>query len=657
LLGKYGWEEQAVAMEKLETIELLSAYVCGDISADERAAVEALLAAEPRARELESELRKLLVTLKAGEKPLKAALLAALRERIKSGTAEWARTQNLAALLSASLSDDLAGREREQLKQHLAQSSKAAAELQSLRALSSALKAGELPVSAAMSQKLMERLNAKLPASAKVGRVLREPVGAAAQATAPAGATRETPPAENVRTAPAKSGAAISGERPSLRVYAAPENHWPARLAWGGAAIAAMVALAFGVAHLNQPQKTGTEIVQNADTTPPVTENKNVAQETPAPKQNTEVAIKPKSVDIPAPAVAEQKTPAPVAPQPAVAHETRKTPAAVEQPAPEIVKAPAPEVVQNQPAAERNAVAGQNVRQTQKFPRAHEPIAGNVEIPIAPIPNTSVAVAPEKTQTTPEKTQTAPEKTATLPEITTGTRPEVADNTPRTSGSSGGIGFTAAMAQQQKIASNDRPANTPRTNAASAATPVEGAAVVVATKDGLAEANTVILKAGEKIASGSTISTHDSRLSLLLPGDGRLWINSKSILTLSLNGRNTSITLKAGEISYLAPNGGTLTLTAGNAVVREARSVDVKIENNNQMSVCVLADKATLTVNRKNTLLLSGAKGIAALNGSEAAQKSQFTGQPDSWRNDLDASLANDQENAAPKSAPRGKKK
>lgn len=608
---------KVLKMEKVEISELLSAYVCGDVAANERLAVELLLATNASARALEQDLRALLVTLKAGEKPVKATLLNALRERLKAALDATSKQQAMQTLLSGSLSNDLSSRERGQLESHLVAHPQAAVEIQSLRTLSDSLKSGELTVSQDMSRKLMERLNAKLPASAKLGQPVK-PAASPVEANAPKSSV-------TVRTAPV-----VLSDRESLRVYAVPENHWPGRLGWT-AAIAALVALAFGVSQnfKTPPQNPGVaknNVPEVAPETVPVPELKSAVPD-------TQLAVKPRSnpgLEGPAPRIAEDKKAAPLQPERSVARDERMA-----QPQNQVTPQPQTPVVADQKPIvppqlnDSKAVAEKKPREIQKSPRQDIPI-GN----ILDVPANTVATGENSTQRTANSTSGVAGST---------------QNSTANTGTGGGIGTGANVASLNPTPSTPQRAPTSENKPATA---VEGAAIVSLMRDGTAQAETAhgpqLIKQGEAIPLNSKISSQTSRLSLLLPGNGKLFVQRDSLFTLEINGRNTSINLTNGEISYQGPAGGTLTLTNGTVTVSRARTVDVKIETNNTLNVFVIKDTATLTVKGKPSVALkAGDKGSAVLNSVDAPQKNLFAGQPDSWRNDLDLNMGVTDDNRA----------
>ncbi|MGD0092719.1 MAG: hypothetical protein ABSE73_22640, partial [Planctomycetota bacterium] len=175
----------------VNTRELLGAYLCGDVTPEERVAVEQLLAADGAAQAEARELQALRGVLSHGERAAGPALISTLRLRVEQACAGQARELAVApqALPAA------------------------------MPGFAEFLKQGERPVSDALAKKLAEQLSAALP-SAGIGRM----------ATAQRQSRREA--------------------TPTVRVYAVPRNPWRARLAWAGAAAAALVMLGVGLARL-----------------------------------------------------------------------------------------------------------------------------------------------------------------------------------------------------------------------------------------------------------------------------------------------------------------------------------------------------------------------------------------------------------------------
>ena len=137
------------------------------------------------------------------------------------------------------------------------------------------------------------------------------------------------------------------------------------------------------------------------------------------------------------------------------------------------------------------------------------------------------------------------------------------------------------------------------------------------------------------LANGSVIQTGaSSSLGLVLPKNGRLYVNQNSNLTITFSGSNTTVVLTAGEIYYIAPGGGTLTLTAGNDELDVVREADVLITGG-QLRVANFASVAcsfvTPAVHGKVPV---GNLGTSATDGSGPIQNLAMpTPAPGAWRN------------------------
>jgi ferric-dicitrate binding protein FerR (iron transport regulator) len=163
-------------------------------------------------------------------------------------------------------------------------------------------------------------------------------------------------------------------------------------------------------------------------------------------------------------------------------------------------------------------------------------------------------------------------------------------------------------------------------------------AMVGALRDGNVQARTprgefVTLQTNQQIPSGSEIVTDQGRVALVLPGNGRLWINRNSSLVLSFRGSLTQVALKSGEISYKAPS-GSLLLTSSGIQVADAKAVDVKLQGD-MLAICVSEKSASVSAKGKTVKVNAGQKATVALSGDSALQKDSFAGVADSWRLDL----------------------
>jgi len=559
--------------ENVNTADFLSAWLCGDVRPEERAAIEQLLAANPEFKAQAEELRRLMLTLKQGELPVRPALLDALKQRVEASISERVSKGAVEALAAADLTNDLDAREKAILEKHYKHHPAAKQEAESLKNFSELLRKNERTLSSDASKKLIERLNAKLPAAAKIGK----PTSAAMPAVP--GSQRNV--------------------NPSVRVFAAPENFWPRRIAYGVAA-AAVLAVVVGVSKLmERGGAPAPEIVkQNPNEN---LNNQNPKQEVVENQNNNEPR---------------QQAPLP---------EPRLTQAPQVPPAPRDVAnlppdAPVPDVVDNNPQKQIVPAPDQNPR----APRTQNSVAQNTQ------ENTPDVQQPNNTtvsQNPPRRTQPAPR----LPDAFVNDGPRVADNTlPNGTG----IGSTAIVPPQPftNQTANDPVKAVTSDNQAIAA--VSGMAVVGVVR-GTAQARkpngeTMTLALSSQIPSGSDVITDESRIGLVLPGNGRLFVNTKTRLTLTIEGMNTTIALQSGEISYRAPAAGSLTLTAGAVTVNRAKVVDAEILNA-ALVVHVLDQTIQIGTKTKRLQVQAGSTATAALNGAETPKKELTDGKPDAW--------------------------
>jgi len=558
----------------VEVRELLGAYACGDLTPEERIAVERFLAASGDAETEMRELKALLTLLAQGARPVTAALLAELRQRVERAASAASTPETSAYLLSASLTGDMGADELKRLDSYLASHPEAHRELKALGEFSRFLTQGQRPVGDELAHRLAERLTA---------------------AGAPVCAR---PAAER----PSRRAAA------AISVYAAPHKAWRARLAWCGAAVAALVALAVVAAHLLAP-KPGSMAKEQL---PPRIEGEAPVANDNRPGAEGQRAVgnnqQPRQDDIAAPRNTQPKD---VLPRP--------------ENAPEVAKQPG-----NQPRVPEQktdgAVAhGQDARATKGQP-----------------PEKSPAPSPPKTE--PFQAVTQPVKTPRSPGADPGPQPVEAPpvangqqprSSPGTGGTSGGVtvgpnaGATTQAAAQNTTTVDNTPTPAPA-----------NMAVVLTTKDGNVQARMpggelTVLSPERELPSG-TVITSEGRAGLRLPGEGRLWINSGTSLTLTMIGsQETVVTLNRGEISYEPPASGSLTVNAGNAQVSKAKKVDVKVENA-ALTAYVLDRTALVGPKGKQLPIGSGRKATVALAGTDMPHSEATTGiAPDVWSYDL----------------------
>ncbi|MCY3023361.1 MAG: hypothetical protein NTW87_30650 [Planctomycetota bacterium] len=387
-----------------------------------------------------------------------------------------------------------------------------------------------------------------------------------------------------------------SSRRETVRAIVAPQLPWRARLYWIGAAAAALLLLVFGLARvLGTPSPTvGTAAKEKGE--PPAPKPEGVRPETPAAPRQW-VNEKPEDA-------------------------TRRE-IAVKRQGPDEVQAPlAPDVVPE----DRNVA--RTPEQTPQVPPAPDTIRNEPEKAVAK----GGATAPPR-----EKTVTQNNTTKQEPSPGVGVAPGVQRSPGRTS--TDGVAIAPSTTATQQSVTPTAPVEPVAQDNANIA-PVAGAAKVLIVQGGTAEATTaagpLTLTTSVVVPSGSKVTTGQGRVGFVLPGDGRLWVNSGSALTLTLSGLDTIVNLTKGEIAYRAPaGGGDLTVHSGSVQVTQAKGVDAKLQAN-ALEVCVLKQQATVSTKGKALKATSGYRVIAALSGNEALRKEPYGAPaPDYWSSDL----------------------
>lgn len=560
-------------MSDIETRELLSAYACGDVSPEQRVAVERLLASGGDAETELRELKALLPSLAQAERPVSGVLMGALRKRIEALHAKQSREPVAAVLLSASLTGDVDASEKALVNQYLLDHPAAQIEQRSLREFTGLLKQGELPVSAALMARFTERLAGALPVSRPVS-VPQKRITQVLKVQA-----RES--------------------EPTVRVLASTRTYvWRPRLVWTGAAVAALLAVAFGLWRLLESRATDSTAIAN--------QNKN---EAPAPVVPQVVKDMPKVQDpgiAPVPEVVQQRTPE--ADRPPVAHD--QTPVPLPRDAVQNIAPPPQDVVKREP----------------------RPTLGTKEPYVAQTPTL------QPRDRTPPKNGIAPRE---QPPVVNQQTPQTP--TPHSSGGGGG-GSLVIPANPAVVNATDTPANqTPTTDVPA------NSAVVLRQADGNVQAQwpgaaAKVLADNDVVPSGATITTAQGRVGLTVPGGAKLFVNSDSSLTVRFSGSETTVTLVRGEVAYRSSGAGTLSLlasTGNNASVTKAKYADIRIAGST-METNVLNGSAKVSVNGKDTTIPKDNKATVALAGNEAPRKETITGRPpDTWSYDLDRTTVN----------------
>jgi anti-sigma factor RsiW len=521
--------------------ELLSAYISGDVTPAERVAVDARLASDSAYRRQLNELTALHGLLKQAQLPVTAKMLVELQRRVMQNTGT-----PITALLSASLSSDLDSNERAKLDQYLAQNPAARSELASLNAMSAFLKQGERPVPANAMRSLAERLSAKIPAGALAPVLPKadETVAIKLQTSAPA---------------------------PTVRIYATQESPWRKRILRAAAAIAAAIALSAGTIFGLRALKSSDEVAkENLPKSPVDHHAREVVRDVepapspmPMPRETPDVKSPDTSPEIPQP----NRAPTP----PSTIQIPDKTPAL-----PIGQAAPAPDVLRTPSDVK-----------TPRTPKTSIAQPANVE---PTVPAAEPAHSPDPQPALDPDEKTVVDKNTTnkggVPFIQQG-------NVLPSNGPVVAQGPTVPPVATQST----NPAN-PTPNASVTPTPdatspvdnsfvaaVDGKMIVAVLRDGTdaqsttaAGLKTVQLK--DELPSDTSITTGNTRLALVLPGDGRLWINRHSSISVQLRGLNTVVNIDSGEVSYRAPNNGNVTVTHPSGVQADSQGLmDVNVDD------------------------------------------------------------------------------
>jgi anti-sigma factor RsiW len=548
--------------------ELLGAYLSGDISPEERAAVERLLASDASRQNLVRELGNLLNVLKQGNRPVSDHLVAQLRERMALAMASEAKL-SAKTIMAASVSGDITAQERATLQKYFTETPAAKQELGALRALNSVLKKGELVASDELSKKLHARLRAKLPAAAM--------------------------------TSSAPVAAAPTAPTPSLRIYAAPENPWRKRLAFVGLVSAAAAALTIGVFFVQR----------DTTSTPP----ENLAKENvpaPAPEHPRKVLVHENNSDptdvLPprAPEIvrAPENQIAPVPPQDIIVQNPtpKPSPAPV---APENALPPKNVVVETAPE-----IKTPQVRDTPKMSPPEKTIVASDPTVKPAIPNI---------KDTPKVPDAIVNVTPPLPPADTIIPDNI--NPPRNPAVALAPNDNPTISSTPNVTPNPKPDDANDAIVAQADSAVVGAlrgGSVEVAKDGVSQP----AKMRDTIVSGSRLFSGEGRVALVLPDNGRLTVNTGTDLVISFNNKNTLVTLTRGEVSYKAGN-GSLTLIAGNVQITSSKGVDVKIEDGKRV-VATTGDRNSASFSMKNgkTSRMDSNTQMVAMMGSDDPPKS-----------------------------------
>lgn len=526
--------------------ELLAAYLADDLSPEERSIVECRLALDSGLKAQLNELRPLLAALKQGRRQVTPEMLAEFKERISLFLSQQSGKVPPSQLLAANAVGDLDEQERHAVGIFLNENPQARKELESLKVLSAFLDKGRKPISAQVTGKLAQRLGDKIPASALASALPK--------------ATETVSLRLQNQTATATS---------TVRIYAAKENPWRARLT----AIAAAVALAVGAFFAVQTLKKGSAIANGEHAAPRMDNPENALKNIdrmPLDQQELRELQPREGPNIPNPA----NTP----------------PKSTQNPGIDIPN-PDKEVPPRLPTGntERSTIPDDD-QKSQRGPSEFDKLKG---------PPTS----PDDTNAHEIVLNTEP--VARPPVLPPNFSP------------------VPPVGGQSQDPNDNKQANTGKIE------PVFGELVAATVADGNVQATTpdnvqLTVQPKQQLPSGTTITTGSARVAFILPGDGSIQIHRKSIMTATLNNLDTTIALAAGEFHYKSPPGGTLTVNARNIVVSRATgSVMVQIANgnlitnvlsNNTPSSALVQNKG----NKKSTPVPAGKNATAKLDGDDA---------------------------------------
>ena len=679
--------------------ELLSAYLAGDVTPTERAAVEHRLANNPALRNLLAELEPLAAILKQAQRPVTAAMLAELKRRVESSTPKSSD------LLAASLSGDLNSAERASVEQLLHDHPEARRELASLRALSSFLKQAERPVTPAMlaefkrrmegaTAKPVELLSASVTGDlnplerASVAQFLKDqPAAQRELASLRAMSTflkkAELSPSKNASRKlidrlsaklPAKALAPVLPSAhetvaiklqtsaplsaPTVRIYAAQESPWRKRILRAAAAMAAAIVFAAGTIFGLKALNTTTDETQGAKGPLP---NHNPAPMNPpdsTPIEPNEIQPAPNSQNVtpthaPLPPVSEVP-PAPptqlpdgvivptadpraIPPQPNTTPEPHQTAPVTAPHTPKSSRTPDAITPTPAPAPAVEPAHGPMTEPEPALdPDQKKVVQQNGGLPIV-APNSPLILVPPSNNGVADNTN--PNKP--LPPVVPSTTQTPAV-TPST-GPSTVVPTPVPPAPNQTPTLTPTPDPTPPTPDNSFVAAVDGkmvAAVIRDATDASATTPTSVqtIQVKDVLPSNTTITTGNTRIAFVLPEDGRLWVNRHSKVTVQLQGLNTIVNIESGEVSYRAPVGGSVTINHPSGLSADSTSLmDVAIDDTTSSMVAyAIASPGKVVRKAKGaTSLKSNQKAVAKLDQSITPTVQAGADQALLWQQDL----------------------
>lgn len=607
--------------DAIESAELLSAYLSGDVAQEERTAVEQLLADDVIARELLDELREFSAFLKSGDTLASLETLEALRKIVQQKIEE----KRIKTLVAISVTGDLTTSEKDEVQTYLHTHPAAATAQRQAAAMSLLLDSGQRAASDSLADKLRVRMQSLLPAGA-ISTISPKQVNAPAQ-NAKLEIVKPTASA-NAATPTSQSGR--DQLRPSLRVFVKAENPWKKR-ALALSSLAALIALSVGArAVWNRatrdlavnttvdvsPDKAPKHAIEN-DTHP------EIVKPTPGPNGVVPNDTLPPNERKPAEIVRNNPNGATLPPKPPVDEpntivvprnpDVPKVPEAIVKPDVESKPAPVP------PSANNNSVIA-------KKDETQNP---------APVAPNDAPKEPLVSKETPKNNPTPP----VLPNNVIGT----GNATPSGTGpvASGGPTTPAIPTPTPVSPVNPNPTIAP-TAVGTKIPPQDGMGVVGKLKGaGIAKVTSVagevstLMATGDTVPSGATLETGDVRVGLVLPGNGRLYVDRLSSVTVTFTGTNTKVLIKSGEVYYIAPNSGTLSVVADKATVSKVQEGDVNVTPSKLTVLNFGGAALELSAAKQNTIRLpNNIQGSVATDGSASAKRDPANTLTGAWRVD-----------------------
>ena len=604
--------------QESQTDQLLGAYLSGEMLPEESTLIGQRLENEPDLRAHVLQMREVLEVLKQGRRPVSEELSAQLRQRVNKLVAEQANKLALDALVTASLSQDLDQHEQLRVEKYLSHNPAAEQHFNSLRELNLLLKKAELPIRRDLSQKLVQRLAKHLPAAALKGIDKR-----------------------SVR--------AVS----SVRVFAAPEDVWQKRLRWAGLA-AAVALIALGAAKLAGKLPATHNQITKQDIPPGIGVPDEKENPVPEIQPSNGIAVAPGPKDVvpglvpPKDSVPSQNVPKPV--QIVEVHKLNDPSRAVQPmplqiekvvdkgvvlppaagndpfaPQPQQIKPPPLEDLPGHPFAYSNS--NPQTRSIVPIPSVQNP---NVSTPTPPAPTPPVVkplapITPVASVPTPVVTIDTPAPAPIVPKIPVAqSDPAVVSPAPSD---------PVAVVTPPKPAPIKDPANTP--GGTIQAPPNMAVVGTIKDADTITQENgNIVLHVRQPVASGAIISTDHARAALVLPGNGRLYLNHNTILTLDIQNTQTNVNLTSGQVAFKGGSGAFSLTSFGVDVTNAHGSVDIQIQDNT-LVVTVLDKTATVGPKGKVVQVTKGTKAVAFLNNSDSAPKKEPNTADITWHDDL----------------------